>query len=87
MTRNEKILKAILTAIKSGDAKGARWQVIVEAVKEAGIKVTNWMDVRSILQFAINEKLIGRRRSTHEERYLIVDRKAFADWCVDLSVD
>jgi hypothetical protein len=69
MTRNEKIYNAIQTAFRNGTCA---WSDIVKSVEDAKIPVKNWMDVRGVLQWMLNEKIIVRIKDVHKEQYSIV---------------
>ena len=66
MTKNEKILVAIQSAFKDGMCD---WADIVESVKQAKIPVKNWLVVRGVLQWMINEKMVVRIKNIHQEQY------------------
>jgi hypothetical protein len=44
----------------------------MQAVTDAKISVKNWMDVRGVLQFMINEKIVVRIKDVNKEQYSIV---------------
>jgi Fe2+ or Zn2+ uptake regulation protein len=44
------------------------WQVIVEAVKKQ-ITIKNWLDVRGVLQYMLDQKMIARVNSVTFEEY------------------
>ena len=69
MTKNEKILTAIQDALKNGMCD---WADIVQSVEDAKIPVKNWMHVRGVLQWMINEKIIVRVKDVHKEQYVVV---------------
>ena len=69
MTRNEKIYNAIQTALRNGTCT---WSDIVKSVEDAKIPVKNWMHVRGVMQWMINEKIIVRIKDIHTEQYSIV---------------
>jgi hypothetical protein len=66
MTRNEKILQAIQSAFKNGLCE---WDDIINSVNQAKIPVKNWMDVRGVLQWMINQKMVVRIKNVHIEQY------------------
>ncbi|MFZ4472550.1 MAG: hypothetical protein ACOYOX_07295 [Limnohabitans sp.] len=66
MTKNEKILVAIQSAFSNGMCD---WADIVESVKQAKIPVKNWLVVRGVLQWMINEKMVVRIKNIHQEQY------------------
>jgi len=66
MTKNEKILIAIQSAFKDGMCE---WADIVESVEQAKIPVKNWLVVRGVLQWMINEKMVVRTKNIHQEKY------------------
>jgi hypothetical protein len=69
MTKNEKILIAIQNAFKNGMCE---WNDIVQSVEQAKIPVKNWMIVRGVLQWMLNEKMVVRIKDVHKEQYTIV---------------
>ena len=66
MTKNEKILLAIQSSFKDGLSD---WDDIVNSVNQAKIPVKNWLVVRGVLQWMINEKMVVRIKNVHEEIY------------------
>lgn len=66
MTKNEKILSAIQGAFKN---EMCDWSDIVQSVEQAKIPVKNWLVVRGILQWMINQKMIVRIKNVHCEQY------------------
>jgi len=69
MTKNEKIYTAIQTALLNGSCE---WSDIVKSVEDAKIPVKNWMVVRGVLQWMLNEKIIVRIKDVHKEQYSII---------------
>lgn len=69
MTKNEKIYNAIQTALRNGTCT---WGEIVKSVEDAKIPIKNWMVVRGVLQWMLNEKMIVRIKDVHIEQYSIV---------------
>lgn len=45
------------------------WQQIVDAVKESGMVIKNWMTVRNVLQWFINDRVLIRTSDLHVEEY------------------
>jgi len=45
------------------------WQQIVEAVKESGMVIKNWMTVRNVLQWFINDRVLIRTSDLYVEEY------------------
>jgi len=66
LTKNEIIANAIQGAFKDGLCE---WSDIVDSVTQAKIPVKNWMTVRGVLQWMINEKMIVRIKDVHKEQY------------------
>jgi len=66
MTKNEKILVAIQNAFTNGMCE---WDDIVNSVNQAKIPVKNWLVVRGVLQWMINEKMVVRIKNIHQEQY------------------
>jgi len=69
MSKNEKIFNAIQKAISNGSCE---WSDIVQSVEDAKIPVKNWMEVRGVLQWMRNEKIIARVKDVHKEQYIVV---------------
>jgi hypothetical protein len=69
MSKNEKIFNAIQKAISNGSCE---WSDIVQSVEDAKIPVKNWMEVRGVLQWMRNEKIIVRVKDVHKEQYIVV---------------
>jgi hypothetical protein len=68
MSKNEKILKAIQTALSNGSCE---WSDIVKSVNDAKITIKNWMTVRGVLQWMIDNNMITRVNNVHKEQYVI----------------
>lgn len=47
------------------------WSAVVKAVKATKIPVTNWLKVRGVLQWFINEGTLVRTPSVHVEEYVV----------------
>lgn len=71
MTKNEKIFNAIQNAFKNNLCE---WDDIIQSVEQAKIPVKNWMDVRGVLQWMINTKMIVRIKNVHKEQYAIIEK-------------
>jgi hypothetical protein len=68
MTRNKKIVSVLQLAIsKTGHCE---WTDMVKAINAAGIKITNWMVVRGILQWMIDQQMVVRDADISVERYI-----------------
>jgi hypothetical protein len=66
LSKNEKILLAIQNSFTDGISD---WDDIVNSVNQAKIPVKNWLVVRGVLQWMINEKMVVRIKNVHEEKY------------------
>ena len=71
MTKNEKILIAIQDALKN---EMCDWTDIVQSVEDANIPVKNWLIVRGVLQWMINNKMVVRIKNIHQEQYKTIDQ-------------
>ena len=60
------ILQAII--VDETGTEATSWQEIVKVVG-AEIKVKNWLDVRGIIQYMLNNKMIARVNNVHVEAY------------------
>jgi hypothetical protein len=69
MTKSEKILSAIQRAFVNGTCE---WSDIVKSVRDSEIKLKDWWDVRNVLQWMINEKLVTRVKDVTKERYIVL---------------
>ena len=45
------------------------WSDIVSHLKEEDLKISNWLVVRDVLQFMLNEKMVARVDSIVVEQY------------------
>ena len=68
-----KTMQAIHTLAASRDDY-VTWQEIMEAVS-AVVPVKNWMPVRGVLQFLLNQGALVRDPNVHVERYRLVTGK------------
>jgi hypothetical protein len=62
------VLKVLLKTVVAG--KETSWTAIMAAVVADGIEIKNWMDVRGVLQWTINKKVIARTPGTMTENYV-----------------
>jgi hypothetical protein len=69
MTKNEKIYMAIKAAMQNGSCE---WHDIVQSVNDSKIPVKNWMIVRGVLQWMINQKIIVRTNDVQKEQYVFL---------------
>jgi len=77
---SQKEMQAVLDVIeKTVGRRGAEWKQIVKAVKAEGIEVKNWLDVRGVLQWMINEEMIVREPDIRKERYVKASVNVAAD--------
>lgn len=58
----------VLDALITADSPFS-WEQLMEGVKAAGADVTNWMEVRGVLQQYRNEGLIKRSKDLTVEEY------------------
>ena len=65
-SKNDRIFLAIRDAFKDGLCE---WSDIVESVKSAKIPIKNWLVVRGVLQWMINEQIVVRINDIHKEQY------------------
>ena len=65
-SKNDRIFLAIGDAFKDGLCE---WSDIVESVKSAKIPIKNWLVVRGVLQWMINEQMVVRINNIHKEQY------------------
>ena len=88
---NEKVFVALASPLKSGKAS---WSDMKDAVNAAEIKIVkgsskepgkNWLDVRGIVQFMLNEKLIVRTKDTSNEEWKVINAAALQDWLDDMQ--
>lgn len=68
-TTNENIF-LVLEKTCEGKKK-VSWEQIVDAVKESGMVIKNWMKVRNVLQWFINNGRLVRTTDIHVEEYII----------------
>lgn len=78
----DEVFIALGLVLKNGKAL---WSDMMNAVKAAKIKVVNWLDVRGVLQFMINEKLIVRTKNVSKEEYNVIDAAGLQDWISDIQ--
>lgn len=68
MGQRLQVRKAILGAIYHRGS--AEWSEIMVAVRFTGLRVKNWLNVRSVLQELLNERAIKRHPCVDKELYL-----------------
>ncbi len=68
-TTNENIFLVIDKTCEG--KKKVSWEQIVAAVKESGMVIKNWMKVRNVLQWFINNERLVRSSDLHVEEYII----------------
>jgi hypothetical protein len=69
MTKSEKIFEAIQRAFVDGTCE---WSDIVKSVRDSEIKLKDWWDVRNVLQWMINKKMVVRVKDVFKERYVVL---------------
>lgn len=52
--------------------KKISWGQMKESINQAGMKVANWMTVRGVLQFMLNEGILKRTEDVHVEEYEVL---------------
>ncbi len=65
--RLEKIYEVLQRTIHSC-VEPTDWSVIMDAVKKE-LTIKNWMEVRGVLQFMLNQGMIERCGGVHREEY------------------
>lgn len=84
MTKGQNIASDFIAAFIKGSEllknprKSFNWKDIVHAVEWQNCKVKNWMTIRGILQWYINEGLIERTDDVHVEEYQKVEMSVSA---------
>ena len=65
----------IYTVLKSNLVPGKviSWTDMMVIVQAHGMKVKNWMQVRGVLQFMLNEQMLSRTDNLYKEEYLCGD--------------
>lgn len=63
----------------SPDSTSFTWHLIVKQMTDAGVKVGNWLNVRSVLQYYIDRGDFVRTSNFMVEEYLVTK------WMVDAS--
>ena len=66
LSREEIIYEAIDATVQDN---GAKWEEIVEAIISTGLEIKNWMEVRGVLQYLLDEGEIARTDSVFKEIY------------------
>jgi hypothetical protein len=69
-TTNENIFNVLSKLVEESKGKFLTWSQFVAAINKSGMQITNWLKVRGVLQFMINENMIERRQDIHVEEYL-----------------
>lgn len=52
------------------------WETIVQQIKDAKCRISNWLTVRNILQWFLNENFIKRSSDLRVEEYLVTNKGA-----------
>lgn len=65
----QKVLAALFTTIKAS-ATPVCWTELMTAVNATGVKVKNWLEVRNILQWLMDEKVIARCNDTSDSYHV-----------------
>lgn len=56
----ERVLKVLFVLFKGNAGRTLDWDDIMGAVKADGMKIKNWLDVRGVLQFFMDQGLVVR---------------------------
>jgi len=70
MTKQERIYNLLTETIQVKTS----WEEIVKAIKEKMV-IKNWMHVRNVLQYMLDNQLIERYKSIHVEEYTYLTNK------------
>jgi len=63
MTKGQNKTIAFIERFVESNDSGFTWQELVTEVQASGATVRNWLTIRGVLQWFINEGLIKRNRS------------------------
>ena len=70
MTKGQnKAAQFIEQFVESNDSKFT-WDQLADEVEASGATVKNWLTIRGVLQWFINEGLIQRTKDLHAEEYI-----------------
>ena len=67
--REEKIFETMDDFVENGDS--FEWKEVVEKISEK-LEIKNWLEVRGVLQWFINEGKIIRDEDLFKEKYIIL---------------
>lgn len=70
MTKGQNKAIDFIEEFIDSESSSFTWEELSKAVKDSGAKVSNWMTIRGVLQWFINEGLIKRTRNSHREEYI-----------------
>jgi hypothetical protein len=65
---NNNIYKVLSDLCVSGNT--VSWKQIVSEINNSGMKMTNWLKVRGVLQYMIKNKMVARTSDIHVEEYV-----------------
>lgn len=68
----ENIFTVLFYLVENNKGKNVSWKQMVAAVNQSGMKIANWMSVRNVLQFMINEKMVKRTADIHVEEFEVL---------------
>lgn len=71
MSLASRINPVFRNVIKNNHGKIVSWSTIVAAIREKNIPVTNWMEVRNLLQGHIDSKHLTRTDDIRKEEYQV----------------
>ena len=61
---------------KENVGKTVSWQTIVSTINATGMKIKNWMVVRNVLQYLINQGLMTRTADVTVEEFACAEGEA-----------
>jgi hypothetical protein len=65
---NNNIYTVLTNLCVSGNT--VSWQEMMNAINDSGMKITNWLKVRGVLQYMIKNKMVARTPDIHVEEYV-----------------
>ena len=70
MTKGQNVAVDVIEAfVADENAETLSWDKIMNSVKESGAKVKNWLTIRGVLQYFMDENIIKRTENLSVEEY------------------
>jgi len=77
MTKAQEHAQSIIEGLLDGEVSKLEWRKdFVEPIKATKIRVRNWLNIRGVIQWYINEGYIVRTKDVRKEEWVAVNQQS-----------